>query len=189
MTRCAETYNKGKMKKGESYEGKKLSYYLKSIFGISIFYPLELSRCEYISPLKTLSKSNPTETKPAYIGSIVTSNKIDEGKGAYRIVEQQPEFPGGIGALYNYLAENVTYPDSARKANIQGKIVAQFYINKDGSLSDITIIKGLGYGCDEEVIRVIKESGNWIPGKQNGKPVRVIMSLPVSFNLCNPSNK
>jgi len=94
-----------------------------------------------------------------------------------------PEFPGGDTALYRFLAENIHYPDSAKTAGIQGRVFITFVVNTDGSISDARVLRGIGGGCDEEALRVVKSMPNWIPGKQRGKPVRVQYNLPIKFSL------
>ncbi|MDO1446367.1 TonB family protein [Rhodocytophaga aerolata] len=101
----------------------------------------------------------------------------------FRKVDQQPEFTGGMGSFVHFIANNLKTPKEARKAGVKGKVFVQFVVNKTGELEEVEILKGLGYGCDEEVIRVIKlTSGMWIPGKTEGMPVKVRMSLPVVFH-------
>jgi protein TonB len=85
--------------------------------------------------------------------------------------------------FYKYVSKNIEYPKQARRMGIEGKVFVQFVVDKDGSLSDVKVIKGIGAGCDEEAIRVLKESPKWTPGKQRGRPVRVRMSLPIFFKI------
>jgi protein TonB len=99
------------------------------------------------------------------------------------IVENQPEPVGGMGAFMQYLQKNLKYPEQARRMNVEGKVFVQFVIDKDGSPTDITVLKGIGSGCDEEAVRVIKNMPKWQPGKQRGRPVKVRMSLPIVFKL------
>ena len=101
----------------------------------------------------------------------------------FTVVETMPEFPGGDSALYRYLGEKIHYPDSARANGIQGRVFVTFVIEKDGSVSDVRILRGIGGGCDEEALRVIQNMPKWIPGKQRGKPVRVQYNLPIKFSL------
>jgi periplasmic protein TonB len=101
----------------------------------------------------------------------------------FTIVENQPEPYGGMRAFYEYIAKNLTYPASARRNNIEGRVYIEFVVEKDGSLTDVKILKGIGGGCDEEAVRIIKNAPKWIPGKQRGRPVRVKMVLPVLFKL------
>jgi len=100
-----------------------------------------------------------------------------------------PSFPGGPGLLLKYLASSIVYPDSAHEKNIQGTVAATFVINKDGSLSDAVIIKEIGGGCGEEVLRVLALMPNWLPGEVDGQPVRVRYTLPVRFSLENDKPK
>lgn len=101
----------------------------------------------------------------------------------FDVVEQQPSFPGGDAALYSFVSSKVKYPYQAQKVERQGTVFVEFIVNADGSLSDHKIIKGQGYGLDEEALRVIQKSPNWIPGKNNGKPVRVKVQVPIKFRL------
>ena len=98
-------------------------------------------------------------------------------------VEVMPEFTGAQTAWATYLQENMRYPTLAREKNIQGKVQLSFIVDIDGSLSEIKVLKGIGGGCDEEAIRVLKNSPQWKPGIQNGKPVRVSYTMPISFTL------
>ncbi|MFN4146034.1 MAG: energy transducer TonB [Runella sp.] len=101
----------------------------------------------------------------------------------FQVVEQQPEFPGGMSALMQYLSKNIKYPAAASRANVSGKVFLTFVVNTDGSIQDVQVLKGLGFGCDEEAQRVIKGMPKWKPGKQSGRNVRVKYNLPVSFVL------
>jgi protein TonB len=105
--------------------------------------------------------------------------KEDDGK-EFKYVEVMPRCPFNVG---EYLAEHLKYPKKARKNNIEGRVVASFIVQEDGSLDSIRIIKAIGGGCDEEVIRVIKGMPAWKPGKQNGKCVKVWFNMPVIFKL------
>lgn len=100
------------------------------------------------------------------------------------VVEKMPKFNGGGQAEFlRYIGKQIRYPKLARKLDVSGKVFVQFVIDKKGNISDIEVIKGIGFGCDEEVIRVLKQAPKWEPGKQRGKPVRVKMVLPVTFQL------
>ncbi|WP_443945711.1 TonB family protein [Pedobacter sp. AW1-32] len=98
-------------------------------------------------------------------------------------IEKQPEFPGGLKQFYKYLGGSIRYPKEAQDHNIQGKVFLSFVVEKDGSLTDIKITRGLGGGTDEEAIRVLEESPKWNPGIQNGKAVRVKYNINVNFTL------
>lgn len=95
-------------------------------------------------------------------------------------LEKEPE---GREAFYKYISKHIKYPRAAQQANINGTVYVQFVIDLDGSISNAQVVKGIGYGCDEEAIRVIQNAPKWTPGKQRGRPARVRMVLPVSFKL------
>lgn len=101
----------------------------------------------------------------------------------FTIVEEMPEFPGGMTKLADYLAKNIKYPQMARESGIQGRVFVQFVVEPDGSVSNVAVMRSLGGGCDEEAMRVVKSMPKWKAGKQRGKPVRVSYILPVNFKL------
>lgn len=101
----------------------------------------------------------------------------------FDVVETPAEPEGGIVAFYKYVSKNIKYPHQARRMQVEGKVFVQFVINKDGSLTDIKVIKGIGAGCDEEAIKVLESAPRWKPGKQRGVPVRQRMVLPITFQL------
>lgn len=97
--------------------------------------------------------------------------------------EEMPEFPGGYQALLNFLSQNIRYPSIAAESGITGKVTVNFVVNKDGSISDATILRGVDQALDKEALRVINSLPKWKPGKQAGKPVRVSFSVPINFKL------
>ncbi len=100
------------------------------------------------------------------------------------VVETMPEFPGGTQALFKYLSENVKYPVIAQENGIQGRVICQFTVNKDGSIVDVEVVRSGGdASLDKEAVRVIKSMPKWSPGKQRGKAVRVKYTVPVNFKL------
>ena len=107
--------------------------------------------------------------------SSVNNSKI------FTAVEMEPTFPGGLDRFYQFLQYNIKYPAEAFKNKIQGKVFVGFVVEKDGSLTDVKVLRGIGSGCDEEAARVIKKSPKWRPGIQNGRPVRVQFVVPISF--------
>jgi TonB family protein len=110
---------------------------------------------------------------------------VDPQKMNFTSVEQMPEFPGGQDSLLSYLVTNIRYPEAARKANVQGKVIAQFVVNQTGEIEHVEIKRDLSPECDAETIRVIKNMPAWKPGEQDGKKVRVYYTLPISFKLSN----
>lgn len=103
--------------------------------------------------------------------------KIVEDNTVYSAVEVRPDFPGGIQKFYDFVGRNYRAPDE----DVKGKVYVQFVVEKDGTLTDIKVMRDLGYGTGAEAIRVLKKSPKWKPGIQNGRPVRVLYSLPISI--------
>ncbi|MFT5885502.1 MAG: protein TonB [Arcticibacterium sp.] len=118
----------------------------------------------------------PAVTKPAGLGK-------PKEEQIFTAVEQAPEFPGGVKEMYNFINSKIKYPPAAQRANISGRVFVKFVVEKDGSIGKIDILKGIGFGCDEEAERVIKSMPKWNPGRQNGKNVRVFFTMPVFYQL------
>ena len=117
-----------------------------------------------------------------YIPIIVDEEVVDEAH-VFTVVESMPVFRGGMQELYVYLGNNIKYPVMAKESGIQGKVYVTFVVERDGSITSVKVLRGIGGGCDEEAIRVVKAMPRWTPGKQRGKPVRVQYNLPVRFTL------
>jgi periplasmic protein TonB len=120
---------------------------------------------EYVAPVKTDEEESAEEAQ------------------IFMVVESMPEYPGGEAALYAYLAENIKYPQMAKESGIQGRVFVTFVVERDGRVTDVRVLRGIGGGCDEEAIRVVEGMPKWSPGKQRGKSVRVQYNLPVKFTL------
>ena len=101
----------------------------------------------------------------------------------FDVVEQMPEFPGGMEALFKYMAENMKYPEDAKKQQVEGRVLVQFIVETDGSVSNTEVLMRVFPSLDAEAVRVISGMPKWIPGKQNGKGVRVKYTIPVSFRF------
>lgn len=99
------------------------------------------------------------------------------------IVENMPTFPGGEKKMLEYVAKNVKYPQLAKEVGTQGRVFVSFVVEKDGSITNVTILRGIGSGCDEEAMRVVKSMPKWNPGLQCGRAVRVSCNLPINFKL------
>ncbi len=98
-------------------------------------------------------------------------------------VEEQAGFPGGEEARMKYLRDHIKYPEMAKESGIQGTVYLKFVVEKDGSISKVTVLRGIGGGCDEEAVRVLKQMPKWKPAKQRGRPVRVWFNMPIKFTL------
>lgn len=107
----------------------------------------------------------------------------EEEEEIFMIVEKDPEFPGGMEAMLKFLSENITYPQEAKDKSIEGTVFVTFVIEKDGSITNIKLLRDIGGGCGTEAVRVVKMMPKWKPGTQGGKPVRVQFNLPVKFQL------
>jgi protein TonB len=108
--------------------------------------------------------------------------KVEETK-VFDVVEEMPQFPGGQAALLEYLAKNIKYPVVAEENGIQGKVIVTFVVERDGSITDVKVVKSVDPSLDKEASRVVKSMPKWQPGKQNGSAVRVKYTVPVQFKL------
>jgi len=125
-----------------------------------------------------------TETEVVIAAPVEAPVEEEEEEVVFVVVESMPEFPGGQQALFKYLSENVKYPVIAQENGIQGRVICQFVVNKDGSIVDVEVVRSGGDpSLDKEAVRVIKTMPKWKPGKQRGKPVRVKYTVPVNFKL------
>ncbi len=117
-------------------------------------------------------------------GDKTWSGGIEELKGEiFSIVESMPQYPGGENERNKLLAMNIIYPAKALQYGIQGTVYVSFIVEKDGSVSNVKVLRGIGGGCDEESVRVVKLMPKWIPGTQAGKPVRVLFNMPIYYRL------
>jgi len=107
----------------------------------------------------------------------------EESVKPYIVVEQMPEFPGGEQSMRKFLRDNIRYPQMARESGIYGTVYVTFVVSKTGQISEVKLLRGIGGGCDDEAIRVVKTMPAWIPGRQTGKPVPVQFNLPITFTL------
>lgn len=123
----------------------------------------------------------PVVNAPAAKETSVGVEKREEKEFVY--VEQSPQYAGGNEAMAAFLRKNLKYPSQASRAGIQGKVFVQFTVGSDGKIENAAAVKGIGFGCDEEAVRVVKMMKDWMPGKQAGVPVRVRFTLPIAFQL------
>jgi len=107
----------------------------------------------------------------------------EEKKEVFTIVEEMPSFPGGEAERNKFLATNIVYPQQATENGIQGTVYVSFVVDSKGNVTDVKVLRGIGGGCDEEALRVVKMMPQWHPGKQNGKQVRVLFNMPIYFKL------
>lgn len=107
----------------------------------------------------------------------------EEETKVFDVVEQMPQFPGGQGALFEYLSKQIKYPVIAEENGVQGRVIVTFVVERDGSITDVKVVKSVDPSLDKEAQRVVKGMPRWIPGKQNGSAVRVKYTVPVTFRL------
>jgi len=108
--------------------------------------------------------------------------EVEEQK-IFLVVEEMPKFPGGEAEMYKFIGSIIEYPRLAKETGISGRVFVTFVVERDGKVTDVQILRGIGGGCDEEAIRVIQAMPRWSPGKQRGKPVRVQYRMPIKFTL------
>lgn len=142
---------------------------------------IELDQQDIVS-----SEDNAAEAQTqTYVAPAAVQEEEEEeaAQQIFTVVEKQPEYPGGTAELFKYLSKAIKYPVIAQENGIQGRVVCSFVVNRDGSIVDIQVMRGVDPSLDKEAVRVISEMPKWKPGEQRGKPVRVRFILPVQFRL------
>ena len=139
-------------------------------------------RVNYMMPINfKLSDTQPKQ--PVKKSSVSKVDMKPDKNGVYQIVEEMPQYTGGEAAMMEYVAKNIVYPQEARDKEISGRVFVSFIVEKDGSVNEVNVKKGIGGGCDEEAVRVIKGMPKWKPGKMKGEAVRVRYQMPINFKL------
>lgn len=129
------------------------------------------------------AETDVTETKAEIPIAPVVEEEKEDPNLIFTVVEETAAPIGGMPAFYEYVGKKMKYPAQAKRMGIEGKVFVEFVIEKDGTITDVKAIKGIGAGCDEEAVRVLQAAPKWKPGKQRGKPVRQKMVLPIQFKL------
>ncbi|MCU0358111.1 MAG: energy transducer TonB [Cyclobacteriaceae bacterium] len=124
-----------------------------------------------------------TDTKVEEITIAPVVEEKEDVDQIFLVVEESASPKGGMAAFYKFVSEKMKYPAQARRMGVEGKVFVEFVINRDGSITDVKAIKGIGAGCDEEAVRVVQSAPPWNPGKQRGKPVRQRYVVPIIFKL------
>ncbi|MBL7847721.1 MAG: TonB family protein [Cyclobacteriaceae bacterium] len=114
---------------------------------------------------------------------VAAAEPEEETDQIFTIVEESAAPKGGMAAFYKYVSDKIKYPPQARRMGIEGRVFVEFVIAKDGTLTEVRAIKGIGAGCDEEAVRIVQSAPPWNPGKQRGKPVKQRYTLPIIFKL------
>lgn len=158
------------------------------------FLPPKVTEKEVVEEeeMPTIEEIKQNETGTENIegtGEVIFEEPVEEVKDdgdankVFLVVEQPPEYEGGLEAMYKFINKNLKYPASARRMNIEGKVFLSFVVDADGSIAEATVLKGISADCDKEALRVIQMMPKWRPGKQSGRPVRVRYNLPIYFKL------
>ena len=184
----AENIESIEIKKGEE---AKAAYGEKGANGVILFRIKEKSKTEILNALTKLAKEKdadePLKVNIKYEGikehSINAQQSTLTGDEVFQVVEEQPMFPGGMQELMKYLQKEMKYPKEAQDKGIQGRVIVQFVVNKDGSICEANVVKSVDPLLDAEALRVVNAMPHWTPGKQRGEPVRVRFTIPVAFHL------
>ncbi|MBK5285957.1 MAG: energy transducer TonB [Bacteroidia bacterium] len=143
-----------------------------------------LKTCGRIDTVSLDENNKPTKAKPHHqtIKMVMNTGKILKVDSIFFVADVMPQFPGGEKSMLEHLIKNIHYPVTARDKKVQGRVYVQFIIDRDGKVSRAKVIRGIGGGCDEEALRVVKGMPKWIPGKVNESPVQVQFVLPLYFS-------
>jgi periplasmic protein TonB len=145
-----------------------------------------------VTEIKTVEDDKKVVDAPTFVETDANDKieivdvKVEEApvvEEIFDVVEEQASFPGGMEKLKEFLQNNLKYPPMAKESGVQGKVFVQFVVFKDGTVGDIKVLRGIGSGCDEEAIRVVKAMPKWDPGKQRGRNVSSRFTLPINFKL------
>ncbi len=153
----------------------------RALLGYALVLPLAALLVMCTQPDKEVAES------PIVVNQPARQAGIDDD--IFTVVENQPEFPGGMKGLGEFVEQNLKYPTAAQKAFVSGKVFISFIVTKAGDIADVKILKGMGFGTDEEAIRVVKQMPRWKPGTQNGHTVNVRYALPINFELNSETDK
>jgi len=156
---------------------------IKFILGMMIL-PLAFSLAFFACSSPELDDSVPINTEEPVVETQTNEEPQTVTEAPiFTVVEEMPEFIGGTDELYKFLGSNIKYPEKAKADGIHGKVYVNFIVEKDGKVTNVNVLRGIGGGCDEESVRVLNSMPNWIPGKQRGENVRVSYNLPIKFAL------
>jgi TonB family protein len=139
-------------------------------------------KCLPDSSIHYITRFN-TDWRPGIVTNPEIVNVNTDTMEVFTVVEQMPEFNKNWKSIYEYLGVTIQYPEEAREKSIEGKVYVNYIVLADGRVANVWVMKGIGFGCDEEAVRIVQSTPRWIPGKQRGKNVPVRMNLMVTFKL------
>lgn len=153
----------------------------------SVMQPTIEQGAQFAPPTLLELCNNMPKWKPAYEGGKSVAREVSfmlrVGRKVFDVVEQMPSFPDGDEALIKFLSENIRYPEEAEEHGYQGRVVCTFVVERNGDINDVRVVKPVHPALDNEAVRVISSMPRWVPGRQNGNPVRVKYTTPVTFRL------
>ena len=157
------------------------------------YLPLEVNFSEYgidhlegqVTYILTLLRGDLQQESPQFRqqNPPPPNRHSSDNSKVYDVVEEMPQYPGGPSALFEYLSQNIKYPSVAEENGVQGRVLVTFVVERDGTITDVRVVKSVDPSLDKEAQRVVNSMPRWIPGKQNGSPVRVKYTVPVTFKL------
>jgi TonB family protein len=157
---------------------------LKFVFTLSVIVVFVwLASCDFSAKVKDETSTELATSPDSNKNEAAKLPESNENKEVFTVVEQMPEFIGGDEARVKFLSKNIKYPQKAKESGIQGTVYISFIVEENGSVSEVTVLRGIGGGCDEEAMRVVKMMPKWKSGKQSGKNVRVQFNMPIKFQL------
>lgn len=143
----------------------------------------EITEADIDKSTITDQKTDAHDTRSTGGSSAINSEGDSEEPVPFDILEDQPVFPGGTEALLKYMSDNIRYPTKAKEAGISGTVIISFVVEKDGSISTVKVVHGIGGGCNEEAVRIVSVMPKWTPGKQRGRAIRTQFQIPLIFFL------
>jgi len=151
---------------------------------LAVLFIFTAGGMNYVTAQETQQKPAPVEKQ------VIVTQTATQDEPVFTVVKDMPEFPGGMDGLTNYLVTNIKYPEEARKSGITGRVFITYVVEKDGTVSNVKVLRGIGGGCDEEALRVVKAMPKWSPGKnEQGETVRFQYNLPIMFSLNDKDKK
>jgi len=164
-------------------------------FQLPVTFKLDQMNNEHKTIVRTViaedesGKHSTKSSTATYPDEPIKDNMKPDKNGVYQIAEEMPQFPGGEKALMEYIAKNLTYPQEARDKGVEGRVFIGMVIEKDGSVSNVKVLRGISQECDAEAVRVISSLPKWKPGKMKGEPVQVSYQIPINFKLAEKQPK
>ena len=177
------------VKKGDVIQVSFVGYQTQSVV-VKDESPLTILMRDDVQPMEEMVVVGQTPKEEVkYTKVEVEETEEPQEKVIFQVVEEMPEFPGGMGEAMKFLAKNIKYPVAAQQAKIEGRVIVQFVVERDGSISDVHTLRGVNPDLDAEAIRVVSLMPKWKPGKQRGKAVAVKYTMPIMFRLQSPAPK